>query len=203
MPDRDALALQALLYAGGELSGDEAAAFERRLADDQAARDALVQAVQLALPLADAPPRPDPAYRAVVKQRLHGGWGRWLIGRRSYRGHPLLWTGLGAAAAVLAMLYLYRPASADLSVAQGPSASPSLDDSGPLGLTWPEDDDETFDVAQTWAGMPKNEHLIKARDDEMRRKERAQDRPRASRPDVGRDRPLTNSNSKSGGEKPR
>jgi hypothetical protein len=53
----DALALQALLYASGELEEAEAAEFEERLAADQTARDALCQAVQLTETLAGNPAR--------------------------------------------------------------------------------------------------------------------------------------------------
>ena len=59
--------------------------------------------MQLTLTAAGPPPRPDPAYRQLVRDRLTGGgpavrvpparrsWWRKLIGRRTYRGHPLLW----------------------------------------------------------------------------------------------------------------
>jgi hypothetical protein len=99
------LAFRALLYASGEMDPAEAAAFEARLGEDQAAREALCQAVQVAH-AGLQPLRPDPAYRERVRQRVQqrpGLW-RWLTGRRFYRGHPLAWSGLGAAAAVLLML---------------------------------------------------------------------------------------------------
>ena len=41
------LSALALLYAAGELDEDEAAAFEKRLGEDQAVREALAQAVRL------------------------------------------------------------------------------------------------------------------------------------------------------------
>ncbi|MBI1916768.1 MAG: hypothetical protein HYS12_18840 [Planctomycetes bacterium] len=100
------LALQAFLYASAELDDPEREVFERLLGQDQAAREALAQAVQLTLSAAGPAPRPDPAYRRCVRDRLTGGltprrsWWRRLLGRRTYRGHPLLWAGLGAAAAV-------------------------------------------------------------------------------------------------------
>src|SRR5690348_14391071 len=98
----DALLGQALLYAGGELDGPAAQAFEKSLELDQAARDALCAAVELAS-AADgrAPAAPDPAYRAAVRRRLRPAAWRRLLGPRTYRGHPLLWSGLGAAAALL------------------------------------------------------------------------------------------------------
>src|SRR5262245_58228372 len=93
-----ALAVQALLYASGGLAEAEAAAFERRLAEDQASREALAQAVPLALALrGQAVSPPNPAYRTRVRQRL--------LPRR-FRGHPAYWAGLGAAAGVLVMLGL-------------------------------------------------------------------------------------------------
>ena len=71
-PDGDGeLTLTALLYAGGELGGAERDAFEQRLAGDQAARDALADAVRTTLALGGTDVlRPDPAYRAGVRRRL-------------------------------------------------------------------------------------------------------------------------------------
>jgi hypothetical protein len=101
------LAFQALLFASGEMEGAEAAAFEARLGEDQAAREALCQAVQLANPRAGLGVlRPDPSYRDRVRKRVQRRptlWS-WLAGKRSYRGHPLAWTGLGAAACLLIIL---------------------------------------------------------------------------------------------------
>ncbi len=104
-----ALAFQALLYACDELDGAEAARFEARLGEDQTAREALCQAVQLAHAQTGAAPlRPDPAYRERVRQavRAPGGVWRWLTGRRYSRGHPAAWSAIGAAAAVLLMVVL-------------------------------------------------------------------------------------------------
>jgi len=102
-----ALAFQALLYATGELDGPKAAQFETRLGEDQAARQALCHAVQLAhSPAALDALRPDPAYRDRVRQRVlnpQSGWRR-LLRKRAYPGHPVAWAGLGAAAAVLIMV---------------------------------------------------------------------------------------------------
>jgi hypothetical protein len=106
-PDTEALAL---LYANGELEGPELADFERRLAADQSARDALCQAVELAATLSGRVPRqPGTAYRDTVRRRLtpRGPWG-WVSRRRLYRGHPAFWALAGAAAA--AVLFLARPA---------------------------------------------------------------------------------------------
>ena len=47
MNENDELAWQAFQYVAGELQSDELAAFEARLADDQAAREAVAEAVEL------------------------------------------------------------------------------------------------------------------------------------------------------------
>jgi ferric-dicitrate binding protein FerR (iron transport regulator) len=60
----------ALLYAGGRLSPEDAEAFERRLGEDQQARDALCRAMELVQSLAGRPLRPRPDYRERVRQRL-------------------------------------------------------------------------------------------------------------------------------------
>jgi anti-sigma factor RsiW len=106
----DELALQAYLYAGGELSDADRTRFEQRLAIDQAAREALANAVEMSAALRGEASRPDPAYRDRVRQRLRPSWWSRLLARRSYRGHPLLWTAAGAAASLLLALTLFRPA---------------------------------------------------------------------------------------------
>src|SRR5687767_5772730 len=93
-PAGDRLMLQALLYAGGELDGADAEAFECRLADDQQAREALAHAVKLSLTLdRSLPAAPEPSYRERVRERLRGGRGLWgrLAAPRFYRGHPAAW----------------------------------------------------------------------------------------------------------------
>jgi hypothetical protein len=108
LPAED-LVLQAMLYASGELDTEQAAAFEQRLGDDQAARDALCKAVELtALPGQEAA-EPNPAYRSRVRHRLRQR-------RRHRRGlsgdngsvyqHPAFWSVLGAALAVLFMVVI-------------------------------------------------------------------------------------------------
>lgn len=75
-PDRP-LPVMARRYAEGEMDATEAAAFEERLAGDQAARDALCQAVQHSRVLAAlAPSTPHPGYRERVRARLGNrpGW---------------------------------------------------------------------------------------------------------------------------------
>ncbi len=62
------LDIPALLYACGDMEPDEAAAFEARLADDQQARDALVNAIRLLAPLSENV-GPGPDYREIVRRR--------------------------------------------------------------------------------------------------------------------------------------
>lgn len=102
----DELTLQALLYASGELDAPDAALFEQRLGQDQTARDALLQAVQMtALGRLDVVP--DPEYRDRVRQRLRQR-------KRLLRGHAqgsnfgpaALWCAMGAIAAILLLLIL-------------------------------------------------------------------------------------------------
>ncbi len=65
------LRLRAFLYVHGELHKSDELSFERRLALEQAARDALCQAVLLCQPLRrQAGAGPDPGYRERVRQRL-------------------------------------------------------------------------------------------------------------------------------------
>jgi anti-sigma-K factor RskA len=107
----DELTNLALLYSTGELDEIETADFERRLAEDQAARDALCQAVEMNLTLTGAAsPAPDPAYRQRVRQRLHQRRRhlRKLESQSAFVGHPALWTALGAAAAGLLMVVVHH-----------------------------------------------------------------------------------------------
>jgi len=100
----DDLVLKAMLYAAGELDPDESAAFELRLAEDQAARDALCQAVELTQ-LDDA--GPDPAYRSQVRHRLRMRRRRLGFSESGFLGnHPAFWAVLGAVVAVLVLIIL-------------------------------------------------------------------------------------------------
>jgi anti-sigma factor RsiW len=107
------LALLALLYSSGELEGDEAAAFEARLAVDQEARDALAQAVQLSLTAAGERCAPDAAWREETKARLLQRASMWqrLAGPRVYRGHPAVWSIFGALAASLVLSLMPAPSA--------------------------------------------------------------------------------------------
>jgi len=128
------LALQALLYASGELDEPDAALFERRLGEDQDAREALLQAVQNNLTAMGQPVvAPDPEYRDRVRQRLRQR--KRLLrsyGQPSAFGPVALWVVLGAIAAVLLMLVLSHMAalhheqSAPASKPAGPAADAAL-----------------------------------------------------------------------------
>jgi hypothetical protein len=172
----DALLRQALLYAGGDLEGPAVEAFENLLESDQAARDALCSAVELARALGGGPPAgPDRAYRAAVRRRLRPAAWRRLLGRHSYRGHPLLWGGLGAAAALLLVAAV---AAVDRHPGESaPRAVPAADaapDPEPALAEAPHP--SPADVADVWAELHNHQHLAKAHADEMRRKSRADSR---------------------------
>ena len=106
----DDLVLKAMLYASGELDAADAAAFEQRLGDDQAARDALCQAVELTQTISgDEPVAPDPEYRSRVRHRLRQRRRR-RVGLSNlnspFFAHPAFWSVMGAALAVLLMVVL-------------------------------------------------------------------------------------------------
>lgn len=167
----DNLASQAFLYAGGELDETEEHSFEQRLAEDQAARDALCQAVELHNDLAGlaalAPPR---AYRQKVRARLAqrpGVWSR-IVGRRVYRGHPAVWASVGAAAAIL-LMFGWQPA-------QPPREPVQLAVTPTAALPQADRNQDTAEIATVWSELSNNEHLSRARDDQHRRRARSEDR---------------------------
>jgi hypothetical protein len=175
-PEAD-LALLALLYAGAELDPERSTAFERLLGQDQAAREALALAAQLSRSPA-TPSRPDPAYRRRARARLRPSWWRRLIGPRSYRGHPLLWSGLGAAAALVLTLPLPRlappdpPPPPDNLVAQAFPGAHEARQGQPAAVG---------EMARTWATLNNHDHLSRAVAEEQRRRSRSEERrlPRA------------------------
>jgi hypothetical protein len=163
-PADPALAALALLCAGGELEGPEAEAFERRLSDDHAAREALAQAVLLTQAVAGRPaPLPDPAYRDRVRRRLRAG--------RGFGRHPAVWAGLGAVAAVLAMLALPRTSPDAQPVLPPSAARPAA-----VGEAAPAPAPEkgagpSLDEAEAWSRLSSSGHLEQAVEDLRRRKE--------------------------------
>ena len=174
LSEEPSLAAIAFLYASGELTAEDAAAFEQRLGEEQAARDALCYAVLLTQTLEGQPaPMPSPAYREKVRQRLRpGGFGSRFLSRRSYRGHPALWTGLGMAAALLLMLIWPHPRS-PVPLAPAPASVAS-------SLTPAPAPEAAAETAQRWANLPTSERLTRARREEKRRRIRAED-PRLAR----------------------
>jgi hypothetical protein len=198
--DADGLAWLALLYAGGELTEAEADQFEQRLAGDQQAREALAQAAPLALPPGQ-PLAPDPAYRQRVHRRLRrrsrpAGLQcsmSWLVQRRSYPGHPILWSTAGAAAAALLTTLTFllgMPTSAPVTAGHRPApAAP--------GGEAPAEEAAQADVANAWARLHTTDHVARAHDEEMRRKSRIDPRTRpASKFDDHHSHPLGNQGNK-------
>jgi hypothetical protein len=182
-PLTDPLILQALLYASGELPREEAEAFERRLGAEQSAREALATAVHLSRPIdSGRPTRPSPVYRRQVAARLCGPPGLWerIAAPRLYRGHPALWGLAGAAAAVLVMLAwggLSGPAGSLASVPPPAASQPSPP--GEAGSRDKEPPSVDASAATIWASLHSSEHLVKAHDEQARRKARSNDRVRS------------------------
>ncbi len=191
----------ALRYAAGDLGPDEAAAFEARLATDQEARDALSEAVRLsAAALGQEPPTPSPSLRSAVRDRLLGRSPAWFA-RRLYRGHPLLWAGLGSvvvgAASLVALCLvdpaefrgdveepvisprLVPPAAADRRAE--PTSSPREPEAVAHVETPPAPAAETEavgpTVAEIWAEWSTQEHVEKAHEDEIRWRHKMQNMP--------------------------
>ena len=107
----DDLPLQALLYASGELEGEELAAFEERLALDQAARDALTQAVELSLTAeGKADQGPEPELRARIRHRLRQRRRARQAESQSsaWFSHPAFWALIGALVTILLLLVYYQ-----------------------------------------------------------------------------------------------
>jgi anti-sigma-K factor RskA len=103
--ESDDLDLVAFRYIAGEMTPEEAVAFETRLADDQTARVAVSRAVGLSQKLATAaPPIAEPAAPTQKAARKPA--------RKSALvwAQPLAWMAIGATAAVLAVNLFSRPA---------------------------------------------------------------------------------------------
>ncbi|MCI0359310.1 MAG: hypothetical protein L0211_12600 [Planctomycetaceae bacterium] len=97
--ERDDLDLLAFRYVAGEMRPEEAGEFELRMAEDQAARDAMSQAVALAERLLEARPAQEP----LVRTRPVGPPAAAVARRHALRNiaRPLGWMTAGAAAALL------------------------------------------------------------------------------------------------------
>jgi len=125
----------ALNYVCGEFTADEMAAFEQRLEHDQAAREAVARAVELAGAIAQLPACNADVLRLPVRQP-----------------RPL-WAGLAAAAAVLLLLGL---SAFWLSSGAGLGARRSTAPTPALALAWSgvhEGEDETDNLLQ-WLDPP-------------------------------------------------
>jgi hypothetical protein len=165
----DNLDALALLYANGEMDAAQAAEFERLVGEDQRAREALCQAVELARTLDGLPtPAPSPAYRARVRQRLllQGTWAR-LTARR-YRGHPLVWAALSAAAVFLGVVLT----NGLTSLAQHPDQALSAP-TPPVEAQNPQPD--LHETTMIWSEIPKHERINRLREEEERRRTHADD----------------------------
>jgi len=89
MIEKNELDWSAFCYAAGEMTESEAAAFEQRLADDQAAREALARAVELTQVVATA----ESLEPAVALRSQASSWTRRLA-----------WMAIGSAASLLVAL---------------------------------------------------------------------------------------------------
>ncbi len=127
----DEIDLLAFRYVAGEMAAEEAAAFELRLADDHAARLAVSRAVELTQRLVEAAPSQS---AAVARPQRHG-----LLTTAQSLG----WMAIGAAAAVLAVNLVPRPAT-------GPIVAPHPATAQPLGGGSPAN-------ALAWARLQSNQ----------------------------------------------
>ncbi len=176
------LTARALLYANGELPGAEAAAFEKRLADDQQAREALAEAVLLNQTLRGGePPRPDPAYRDRVRERCRSapaassrpaGWWSAVLRPQVYRGHPMVWLLSGALAAALLVFFA--------AIAQTP-VDPLPRPATPVPVTVrptqprPAAEPASGKMGEVWAELHSINHLERVRAEETRRRHRLEE----------------------------
>lgn len=181
MPD-PTLQGTALRYAADDLSPDEREAFECRLAEDQAAREAVAEVVRLSAAAIGRPaPAPHPSLRAALRARL----------ALSGRSRPLAWVALGGA--VVAACALFAVALADRTAPDAARAEPAPPDAvemapapravepappgEPVAAEHPAPgacgDDRS--VAEIWAEMSNHDGVEKARDDELRWRQRVRD----------------------------
>lgn len=170
----DELALEAFLFAAGDLEDGRAASFLQRLADEQPAREALSQVVHAAGSLAGGVPVvPDPAYRAAVRDRLRPSPAVAASpAPRLRRGHPFLWLAAGAAAMYLLMDSLaWQPGPRPLPPVSAP-AQRSAPAPGPF-LAAVEQDGPA--AATLWADLHTPDRLARVHDEEERRKSRIED----------------------------
>ena len=182
-PDADQLlAVQALLYAGDALPVAEAQAFEWLLSQDQKAREALglaAQVVHTGDP--DAEVLPNPTYRRRLQQQfaLRPGLWTWLCRRRSYPGHPAVWSGLGAAVAALLLIALVRgfwtpPLP---TPPPGPATLPVQEAQAPAGVELHESltkSGNDLEEALIWVELSHSDHLRKTHFEEVQHRHRSE-----------------------------
>lgn len=158
------LALQALLFCSDVLPDEDRASFELRLAGDQQAREAVALAAELVQTCAAEPvSAPNPLYRSRLKERFLPRPGLWSRLAR-HRPQPLAWTMVGAAAASLLFLLLMPPQSTSVMPVQ-PMAVTDITPTAP-----PEQ--EQLEHARLWEELPRGQHLLKAHEEERRRRNR-------------------------------
>jgi hypothetical protein len=174
----DLLAVQALLYAGGALPPAEARAFEVLLSQDQKAREALGLAARVVHSAGpdDAAVLPDAAYRRRLRARFapRPALWSWLSRRRTYPGHPAVWSALGATAAAVLLFALLR-AFWVAPVAQTPPPTtpvPVQEAQAQLPAEVVETPSD-LEEARIWAELPRGEHLLKTHAEESQRRARA------------------------------
>jgi hypothetical protein len=93
------LAHLALRYAADDLTAPDLQAFEARLCDDQAAREAVAEAIRLsAAAIGTVAPTPDANLARDIAEQVNPTWLSRLLPRQRYRGHPGLWATAGALA---------------------------------------------------------------------------------------------------------
>jgi anti-sigma-K factor RskA len=166
----DDLDLLALLYANGEMDASQAAAFERRLGEDQRAREALVLAVELSRTLDGLPtPAPSPAYRDGVRNRLLPQGVVARLTRRRHRGHPVVWSAVGAAAAFLGVIV----ANGLLTTAPRQTVQAQVVPSAPAAAA--AEQPNLHDTALIWSELPKHDHMNRLREEDQRRRSRPDD----------------------------
>lgn len=173
-PIGEALALEALLYLSDALPQEHTGLFERRLADDQKARDALSLAVAFVQSCeGQEAVRPDPAYREEVRRKLQPRkhWWQGLWRRREYSAHPLVWSAAGACLAALLILFAGFRLPQD---PQQPLAKPAPDQNQLDEALASGGDHQPVEVARIWAEIPRGQHLLKAHEEGQRRKIRDQ-----------------------------
>jgi anti-sigma factor RsiW len=134
------LAWLAFAYVSGELAHAEAEAFERRLAQDQAAREAVAEAVALIGAVAAFPPETLPLMRA--RRRLTR---RWLAAGAAVAASLAVVVGLSS-----------RGPKPPIAVAVVASPRAGVDPAGTVALAWSglhqefEPDQEGSDDLSAW-----------------------------------------------------